>query len=260
MTNGFKKIQHEITGSLLGNLDKIPDGLVANLAPNIRSRFSVYRNNVMSSLVDALVANYPIVYALVGDVFFKGLAVEFITKNPPQSTLLFNFGDGLVEFISEAEACSSIPYLADIAYLEVCWRKAYHAKDVMPIEADALQNIAPEFQMDLVFDIHPSASIIKSGWPIFSIWNGHETGNMDGVNLENTENILITRPVADVMMIAMDATECMFFRNIMNGETLGFAYEKSLENDSEFDLGHAFGQMFAMGLAIGLEVKINKGV
>ena len=45
-------------------------------------RFSVHRNNLYASLVDALRARYPVIERLVGEEFFKGAASLFIEVSP----------------------------------------------------------------------------------------------------------------------------------------------------------------------------------
>ncbi|MEI8634117.1 DNA-binding domain-containing protein [Vibrio sp. PP-XX7] len=46
-----------------------------------QTRFSVYRNNVFSSLIDVLGEIYPICKMVVGDEFFAALAYQYVLKN-----------------------------------------------------------------------------------------------------------------------------------------------------------------------------------
>ncbi len=251
----FKTLHANFSESLLGSLPKIPDGLIAVKPPSIEKRFSVYRNNVMVGLVDSLRSNFPIVVKLLGNDFFNAMAFEYITNNPPKSPLLFTYGEDFSNFIGEFQPAATIPYLADVAHLEHNWRMAYHAAEEPCADVAKLQDVAPEHQMNLVFKIHPSAVILKSGWPIYSIWQGHESGDMSIVDLEKSENIVICRPNADVLMAQLDHSACAFFRHIINGKTLGDAYAKAAELDKEFDLEFSFGQLFALGLVTGFKVK-----
>ena len=88
----FETLHKQFTESLLKPRSAVPNGLVALAAPKIQKRFGVYRNNVMASLIEALKANFPIVYKLVGEDFFKALAVAFISHNPPNIPMLFKYG------------------------------------------------------------------------------------------------------------------------------------------------------------------------
>lgn len=251
----FATLHNKFRTALLKSQAEIPAGLVAVKAPGIQKRFGVYRNNVMSSLIDALKSNFPICSELVGADFFNSLAVAYISEHPPVIPMLFKYGAELPVFMAEFPAVSTIPYLPDVARLENNWRLAYHAAEKAPIDATDVQQVAPEDQMNLIFEIHPSASILKSGWPIYSIWQGHETGNMSGIDLNENENIVICRPQVDVLLAKLDNVACIFFRQIMNGKTLGEAYAAAAEQDENFDLSYSFGQLFAMGLVTGLEIK-----
>ncbi|MGL1919683.1 MAG: DNA-binding domain-containing protein [Hyphomicrobiales bacterium] len=253
----FATLHKKFTGALLKPQAEIPSGLVAVKAPNIQKRFGVYRNNVMASLIEALKANFPIVYDLVGLDFFNSMTVAYISDHPPVIPMLFKYGEEFPDFIADFPSVSTIPYLSDVARLENNWRAAYHAQEKAPLDVAAVQAVPPENQMDLIFKIHPSASILKSGWPIYSIWHGHETGDMSGIDLNENENIVICRPHVDVLLAKLDNVGCVFFRQIMNGQTLGEAYASAAEFDENFDLSYSFGQLFAMGLVVGIELKNN---
>ena len=251
----FAALHKKFTKALLKPQLDVPDGLIAVKAPNIQRRFDVYRNNVMASLIEALKANFPITFALVGQDFFNALAVGYISENPPVIPMLFQYGAEFPSFIAEYPAVSTIPYLSDVAQLENHWRAAYHAVEKQSIDITAVQAFSPEDQMNLLFEIHPSASILKSGWPIYSIWQGHESGDMGQIDLEVSENVVICRPQVNVLLANLNMEACVFFRQIINGQTLGEAYGAAAELNEEFDLSYSFGQLFAMGLVTALSVK-----
>lgn len=251
----FATLHKKFTSALLKPQAEIPAGLIAVKAPNIQKRFGVYRNNVMASLIEALKANFPICFALVGKNFFNALAVAYISENPPVIPMLFKYGADMPSFMAEFPAVSTIPYLPDVAQLEDNWRRAYHAAEKAPLEIAAVQDVSGDDQMNLVFEIHPSASILKSGWPVYSIWQGHETGDMGKIDLDKSENVVICRPNVDVLLASLDNAGCVFFRGIMNGQMLAEAYAGAAEVDENFDLGFSFGQLFALGLVTDLSVK-----
>lgn len=62
--------QAAFAGALLDADQACPDGLFSNNGADPASRFAVYRNNVHSSLINALAAAYPVTLQLVGDEFF----------------------------------------------------------------------------------------------------------------------------------------------------------------------------------------------
>ncbi|MCF6343747.1 MAG: DNA-binding domain-containing protein [Devosiaceae bacterium] len=251
----FKQIHKEFVAALLVPSAPIPKGLIAVKKPNITSRFAVYRNNVIVGLIAALKSNFPICFALVGDEFFKALAIDFIRKDPPTSPMLFEYGDEFALFISQYSPADQLPYLADIARLEIMWRNAYHAIDAKPLDITKIQQIDAKKHSNLTFKTHPSAAILTSDWPIYSIWQGHEDNNMLDIDLEVKQSILICRPNVDVLIANIDPAACIFYSAIMNGQSLGSAYEKAIKQDQNFDFNYCFGQLFALGLITDIVVE-----
>ena len=77
--------QAQFAQALLDPVAEVPAGLVDPLGRPAPKRFSVYRNNVASSLTRALEAAFPTVRKLVGDEFFAAMAVVFLRSHPPTS-------------------------------------------------------------------------------------------------------------------------------------------------------------------------------
>ncbi|MGS0757134.1 HvfC/BufC family peptide modification chaperone, partial [Roseateles sp. GG27B] len=99
------------------------------------ARLAVYRNNVVSSLVDALAETFPVVEQLVGSEFFRAMAVLFVRQAPPRSRVLAHYGQAFPSFIADFEPAQGLPYLADMARLEVARVAAYHAADADSVSA-----------------------------------------------------------------------------------------------------------------------------
>ncbi|HEY0823832.1 MAG TPA: DNA-binding domain-containing protein, partial [Ramlibacter sp.] len=62
-----------------------PGGLRAWNGSDPARRFAVHRNSVVASLADALADTFPVVQALVGEAFFRAMAVSFVRARPPSS-------------------------------------------------------------------------------------------------------------------------------------------------------------------------------
>ena len=75
-------------------------------------RYNVYRNNVTSSLIDALAAIYPAVQRITGVEFFRAMARFHIRATPPTSPLLFEYGRDFPAFIEQYEYAGAMPWLA----------------------------------------------------------------------------------------------------------------------------------------------------
>ena len=86
-----------------------PAGLCSSNGADPASRFAVYRNNVQSSLINALADGYPVVAQLVGEEFFRAMAATFVQQQPPQSPLMGRYGEAFADFIDVFEPASSVP-------------------------------------------------------------------------------------------------------------------------------------------------------
>ena len=165
--------QRDFAEALLDPAVPSPAGLTTARGVPDAKRLDVYRNNVVAGLGKALESRFPVTLRLVGEEFFRGMARSFIAAHRPRSPLLACYGDELPGFIEGFAAAADVPYLADVARLEDAWSRAYHAADAVPVEAGELAGIAGELLADARIAPHPSASLIRSLWPIGSIWAAH---------------------------------------------------------------------------------------
>jgi putative oxidoreductase len=141
-----------------------PPGLMAWNGSDPARRFAVYRNNVMVSLIDALADSYPVTQDLVGEEFFRAMARLFVRTHPPRSPVLALYGAGLAEFIESFAPAAVLPYLADVARLEMLRVQAWHAADAAPLglaDFAALLENAPALAAT-GFDLHPSLAVLRS--------------------------------------------------------------------------------------------------
>lgn len=140
-----------------------PDGTPAT------KRFDVYRNNVAVSLSDALETAFPVIRKLVGNDFFRAMAGVYLRAHPPKSPLMMFYGREMPAFLEGFEPAQSLPYLPDVARLELAVRHSYHGEDTRPIAADALAAVAPDDLPNLTFTFAPTVHVIASRYPLHSI-------------------------------------------------------------------------------------------
>ena len=69
--------QAAFAAALLYPARPCPPGLHAWNGSDPAARLAVYRNNVVSSLIDALADTFPVVQQLVGEEFFRAMAGVF---------------------------------------------------------------------------------------------------------------------------------------------------------------------------------------
>ncbi len=166
-----------------------PDGL-----PDAK-RFDVYRNNVASSLTRALEAGFPVVRKLVGDEFFGAMAVVFLRAHPPRNRQLALYGADFPEFLAQFPPVAHLGYLPDVARLEQALRDSYHAADSTGVPLEALTSLTEAQLLQARIGLAPSLRVMRSDWPVYSIWAANMRGGAAPVM--RAEDAAILRPEFD---------------------------------------------------------------
>lgn len=91
--------------------------------------FLVYRNTVLKGSVDALVANFPTVERLVGTEWIKAAGTVHVRQSPPTDSRLLQYGAGFPDFLNAFEHARELPYLGDVARLDLLWTQVHCAAD-----------------------------------------------------------------------------------------------------------------------------------
>ncbi len=235
--------QTQFHTALLDPRQPVPEGLSDGQGQPAGSRFSVYRNNVASSLTEALELSFPAIVKLIGEENFKKVASIFLRQHPPTVPMLSQYGAEMPDFLSEFEPLQYIGYLPDVARLEQAIRLSYHAADAAPADASILQSLAPEALLETQFDLAPALRLIRSPWPIHAIW---------AFNLEDgpkptpgAQNVVITRPEFDPQLTPVSTATAAFIDALASDATLGAAHHAATQHDPDFDLSHALGLLLS---------------
>lgn len=163
-------LQTKFSRALLDPAQPVPSEIRGATRRRADRRFAVYRNNVVAGLIDALAQRFPMVRRLVGDAFFEGMARVYVVTCPPASPIMLFYGESFPDFVENFAPTANVPYLSDVARLEMARGRAYHAADAASVEPRAFAALRTERLADLRFEFHPSVSIIKSPYPVVSIW------------------------------------------------------------------------------------------
>jgi len=207
-----------------------PEGLIDGQNRPAGRRFSVYRNNVIASLIDAMEVGFPSVFKLLGAENFRPLARLFVAEHPPHSPLLMHYGTAFPSFLAKIDALSRFPYLPDMAHLDLAIRQSYHSPDAPPFDPQDLEGNPLE---SLRFSFAPATKILASPQPIFSIFQ-HLFNAAPRPN-PGPEALLITRAEFDPIPHSLPPGGHSFISGIMQGHTLGIAYENTLTTTPDFD-------------------------
>jgi len=225
-----------------------PEDITGPCGKKADKRFDVYRNNVVQSLVNVLVDQFPATARITGDTFFRAMAREFVRAHPPSSPLLFLYGRGFPHFVAAFEPARALPYLADVARIERAWLTAYHAADIAPLAPAALGAIPPDRLAEAVFTPHPATALIRSTFAVFDIYDANRNAATVGsMETRRPQAVLITRPGLDVAVTALPDGDDAFFAALIDGRTLGEAAEAGMQASDGFDINTAIGGLLQTG-------------
>lgn len=243
--------QERFFRAVLNPAAPVPINLTSAGTGRPERRFAVYRNNVVIGLIDVLAARFPAVATIVGEDFFAGMARRFVALCPPSSPILAQYGDGFPEFIETFAPASSVPYLADIARLEVARTQAFHAADAKLASASDLQGLDPSKLDRLEVEFHPAMLLLRSRYPIVTIW-AMNAGEIEPAPIETwaAENALVTRPAFTVHVHRLTCGQYAFLSALRAGKALMTAIEAGSAENPEFDAASAIADLVALGLAI----------
>ncbi len=203
----------------------------------LSDRLKVYRNNIIGSLTDVMIASFPAIEKLVGSNFMEGMARSFILENPPAQGCLNSFGPGFAEFIETFEPAKDLPYLADVARLDIALNAAYYAKDDSTLTEGELASIAAEDLDGLYLKLRHSVQLLSSPYPIHDIRDFALSDDQDGqLNIDSGGAFLmIYRPQLDTEIIILDEAEYVMLKALDNGNALGEAVATIIDQYPEFN-------------------------
>ncbi|MDB6061621.1 MAG: hypothetical protein JWM78_1724 [Verrucomicrobiaceae bacterium] len=145
-------------------------------------RLAIYRNNWRGNLCGALRIAYPVIEKLVGEEFFSYSAHCFIDAQPSRSANLDDYGREFPHFLRAFAPASTLPYLGDVAALEL-------AIDDVNASADEAAFVT-----------------LQSPYPLLKIWRSnqpHWAGDMT-INLDDGPDFLtIRREQGEVIIESM---------------------------------------------------------
>jgi len=246
--------QQDFYDGLLNGSSAIPNGLVDNIGQPAGDRYNVYRNNIAASLIEALKEGFPVVQTLLGIENMNGLANLYFRKHPPTSRLMVHFGHDFPDFLSQMPELSHLGYLPDVARMELEMRRSYHARDSRPMDTQELETLTPEQLFSSAIELAPSLSLIRSSWPLYSIWRFNTEDNAPKPEAI-AEDVLILRKEYDPEPLFVSPEGADFITALREGKTIGQSYETALLRSSTFDLTSTFGMLLAGDAIISLNQK-----
>ncbi len=245
--------QRGFAAALLAPKPAVPPGLVGPDGEPSPKRFAVYRNNVVVGLIEALQTSFPATRRIVGVEFFRVMAREYVTSQPPTSPILLDYGAEFPNFMAGFEPAATLPYLPDVARIERAWIEAFHAREAVALAATGFAAVPSEWVAEIHLALHASLRIVRSQFPALTIWRMNVA---DGVPMPvdlaaGGEDALVVRPDAEVEVRAMPGGAAEFVAALADRQSLTQATQEAIAAEARFDLTSTLTALISAGVFIG---------
>jgi hypothetical protein len=236
-----------LRGFAAGLLDpdvEAPENLTGPAGAPAIKRYGVYRNNVVVGLMEAMRTAFPSLLAIMGQSDFDVAARNFVYFHPPKSPMMQAYGDEFAAFLAGFPPLAKAPWLADVARAERAFLDAAHAADADPLDAAALREADA---MALTFAPHPALALIRSRYPVHSLFRFRDGAPDSEVDLAQPQCLMVTRPALEATVRELSIVAHDFLARLAAGKTLGDAVADTLQTDPDFNPAEALASAFSSG-------------
>jgi hypothetical protein len=254
MQRPWAELQAAFAGGIVDSRLLPPPSVVECGGSGLSGGFAVYRNNSVVSLLDALHDRFSVTCLLVGEEFFRAMARSYVGGHRPASPLLMLYGDDFPVFIGGFAPAADVPYLSDVARLELAWSEAYHAPEDRSLQAQVLSRASPAALLNMRLTLHPSVRSVRSAYPVADIWAAHQKpGVAPAVTHWCGQDVLIVRPDSEVQVHTLGRGVYAFVGALLDGMCVQDAAEVALGDHVEFDAGQSIVKLLGIGAVVALE-------
>jgi len=201
------------------------------IAPHVvgADRLGIYRNTVRVVLTQSLRLSFPAVDRLVGEAFFDHAADRFISRDPPRTACLGDYGEGFAAFLAAMPEAAGIAYLADVAAYEWALACAARADDTPAIAIDALASVPEALHGAIRLRACPGVAVLHPAAPVDRIVAAvlaDDDAAMAAIDLADIPpGILIQRSPGGVTAERLDDEAARLLPRLLAGEPLGAVAE-----------------------------------
>ena len=215
-------------------------------------RMAVYAEAYVARLMEALAEIYETVYHLLGKEAFIELTESYLEAHPSHSYNLNSFGEAMAPHLERTRFAAELPFLPDLARLEWQVSRAFHSFEQTAFDPASIAQNSEEDWDRLRVVFQPSVAVIRSQWPILTIWNARKKplGEID-ISLEGQpQQVLVSRRGMDVTCEALEEAQVELILSLQSGEPLGKSCARLAERAGaeEWPMGEWFSSWASRGL------------
>lgn len=210
---------------------------------------SVYRNTVAKGCADAIVANFPSVERVCGADWLSAAGALYAIDHPPTRPSLVDYGQSFPQWLTRFPPAEDMPFLADLARLDLAWTRAHLAADAPPLAASAFELLDADAFSATAADLHPSAMVADFGDGLAGLWIALRAESPpEALELDDAPSaVLILRPALEVAVRPLSPGGFAFLDSCRQGQPLALAAAAALAAEPGLDLAALFAALIAAG-------------
>jgi hypothetical protein len=223
-------------------------------------RLAIYRNNAVEGFLQTLQATFPVLVRLSGEGWFRQRGRAYMRQHPSRSGNIHYIGERFPAFLDAVLAGSEYDYFADVARLEWAYQEALVAAEHPGFDLASLSTVPPERYAALTFQTHPAMRLVRSRFPILSIWKANQPGSTGGGQItldDGPSNVLVMRRDDHVELRELAASDFELLASFARGESFELAAEYALQAAPEADLGAALARVAQLGTLVDFTLPSN---
>ena len=238
----------------------IPEDLFQSGELSITAGLSVYQNNHIVALRNALSAGFPVLQQLLGEQGFSLMSKDYLQSHPSESGDLADLGAHLPDFLQSYEPLLAYPYLSDVAQLEWLWQMAHMAEDRNAVRLEDLVTLGDEALLTSSVSFSPAVHLLACQYAAGSIWLAHQDEGdlreLTDEKINQPEYVLIARPQWRVLIQTLTHAQYQFLRSLQQGHS----FEETFERMEQLELPVDFSSDLPMWLALGIWASMRPNV
>jgi len=215
------------------------------------ARLQIYRNNLHEGFQKTLALEYPVIRGLVGNDYFRQLALAFLACYPSTSGDLHHLGTPFASFLRSQFADTGYLYLADVAALEWAYQECLVAAELDPFDPLTLRDVPAQSYATLRFTLRPTCRLVHSRFPVLKIWevNQPEAAADETIDLDSGPDfLLVFRTPRGIFFRRIHEDDHRLLAAFAAGHPLDEALELSLASNPHFNLGAALHRCIELGV------------
>ena len=139
-----------------------------------RRGLEAYQRNFAANASRALSISFPVVFQLLGDRLFSKICQLYSRHSAPTVGDWAEWGADFPEWLLTADISRKLPYLSDCAELDWVYHQCQRSENPQP-DFDSFQMLSSSKAGEGHLLCNPTLTPISSSFPIFDLWNAHNS-------------------------------------------------------------------------------------